>query len=158
MQGAWCNNNIQCKVWLVHIYMCKTVIHELSTTASYSGLDCFTDFPPLESVVADSFTSLYLMLLCWLTSFLRQIVNYSYIEYIPVTTHLDCLRCTTKNTLIATEITSAIPATANNVAKAMITPLSSELQSQLLSLGWLLVTIKTITSLELWLCNTTLWK
>ena len=75
-------------------------------------------------------TSLYLML----TSYLQQIVNYSYIQCILVTTHLDCLRCTTRNTIITTEITSPITAIANNAAKAMFTPLlSSELLSVLVS-------------------------
>ena len=42
-----------------------------------------------------------------------------------VTTHLDCLCCTTKNTLITTEITRPITAKVNNVAKAMVAPLLS---------------------------------
>ena len=65
-----------------------------------------------------------------LTSYLQQIVSYS-IQCILVTTHLDCLRCTT---LITTEINCPITAIANNVvAKAIITPLLSSEQSSLLT-------------------------
>ena len=64
------------------------------------------------------------------------------VECILVTTHLDCLSFTTRIAMITMEITSPITAIANSIAKAIFTPLSSELQSQLLSLGGLLVAIK----------------
>ena len=73
---------------------------------------------------SDSLTSLYLMSLL-LTSYLQQIVNYSYIVCIIVTTYPDCLRRTTKNTLITTEITRPITAITNSVTKMMFIPLSS---------------------------------
>ena len=56
-----------------------------------------------------------------------------YVECILVTTHLDRLHCTIKNTLITIEITSPITAITNNVAKPMITPLLTSESSPLLS-------------------------
>ena len=51
-----------------------------------------------------------------------------------VTAHLDCLRCTTRNTIITMEITSPTTVIANNVTKTTFTPLLlSELLSLLLS-------------------------
>ena len=61
----------------------------------------------------------------------------------PVTTHLDCLRRTTRNTLTTMEITSPIIAITNNVAKAMITPLLSSESSQVK-----LVSTEKITSIS----------
>ena len=58
-------------------------------------------------------TSLYLMLYHIYNKY-----NYSYIQCILVTTHLDCLRRTIRNTLITIEITNPTKEIANNVGKA----------------------------------------
>ena len=69
-----------------------------------------------------------------LTSYLQQIVSYSYTLCTLVTAHLDCLCRTTRITLITMEIISPITAIANNAIKAMINPLlSPELPSLLVS-------------------------